>query len=425
MTKPIQAVRGMNDLLPDAAERWRRIEQRLMAALDAYGYREVRLPIVEMTELYRRSIGSATDIVEKEMYSFTDRNDDSLTLRPEGTAGCVRAGIENGLLHNQIQRLWYCGPMFRHERPQKGRYRQFHQIGVEAFGTAGPELDAELMLMSARLWRVLGVTDLELEINTLGTSQSRAEYRKHLVAYFESKRAQLDEDSLRRLSANPLRILDSKNPELREVVQQAPSLLDHIDDDSRAHFARLRQLLDDAGLRYIVNSRLVRGLDYYSRSVFEWVSPRLGAQATVCAGGRYDGLVEQLGGKPTPAAGFAVGLERLVEICAAQDPSSPSTGVQVYVATLGESAERLGVQMAEGLRNQGLRVVCNSDGGALKNQMKRADRSGAAFAVILGDDECRSGMTGVKNLRSDEPQQQVAQEALVEHLSRRLNIAHT
>ena len=425
MTKPIQAVRGMNDLLPDAAERWRCIEQRLMAVLNAYGYREVRLPIVEMTELYRRSIGSATDIVEKEMYSFTDRNDDSLTLRPEGTAGCVRAGIENGLLHNQIQRLWYCGPMFRHERPQKGRYRQFHQIGVEAFGTAGPELDAELMLMSARLWRVLGVTDLELEINTLGTSQSRAEYRKHLVAYFESKRAQLDEDSLRRLSANPLRILDSKNPELREVVQQAPSLLDHIDDDSRAHFARLRQLLDDAGLRYIVNSRLVRGLDYYSRSVFEWVSPRLGAQATVCAGGRYDGLVEQLGGKPTPAAGFAVGLERLVEICAAQDPSSPSTGVQVYVATLGESAERLGVQMAEGLRNQGLRVVCNSDGGALKNQMKRADRSGAAFAVILGDDECRSGMTGVKNLRSDEPQQQVAQEALVEHLSRRLNIAHT
>ena len=421
MTKPIQAVRGMNDLLPDAAEAWRRIEQRLMTVLDAYGYREVRLPIVEMTELYRRSIGSATDIVEKEMYSFSDRNDDSLTLRPEGTAGCVRAGIENGLLHNQIQRLWYSGPMFRHERPQKGRYRQFHQIGVEAFGMAGPELDAELMLMSARLWRVLGVTDLELEINTLGTSQSRAEYRKHLVAYFESKRMQLDEDSLRRLSSNPLRILDSKNPELRELIQQAPSLLDHTDDDSRAHFARLRRLLDDSGLRYIVNSRLVRGLDYYSRSVFEWVSPRLGAQATVCAGGRYDGLVEQLGGKPTPAAGFAVGMERLVEICDAQDPSSPSTGVQVYVAMLGEPAESLGVRMAESLRDRGLRVVCNSDGGALKNQMKRADRSGAAFAVVLGDDECRSGMAGVKNLRSNEPQQQVAQEALAEHLSRRLN----
>ncbi len=425
MTKPIQAIRGMNDLLPEAAERWRRIEQRVIAVLDAYGYREIRLPIVEMTELYARSIGIATDIVEKEMYSFNDRNGDSLTLRPEGTAGCVRAGIENGLLHNQIQRLWYCGPMFRHERPQKGRYRQFHQIGVEAFGMAGPELDAELILMSARLWRALGVSDLELQINTLGTPHSRTEYRQHLVAYFESKRAQLDEDSVRRLGTNPLRILDSKNPALRELIQQAPNLLDHLDDDSRTHFARLRQLLDGAGLRYIVNPRLVRGLDYYSRSVFEWVSPRLGAQATVCAGGRYDGLVEQLGGKATPAAGFAIGLERLVEICAAHDGVSPNASVQVYVAMLGEPAERMGMQLAERLRDRGLRVVCNSDGGALKNQMKRADRSGAIFAVVLGDDECRSGQVSVKSLRADEPQQQVAQERLAEHLSRRLNIAHT
>jgi histidyl-tRNA synthetase len=411
----------MNDLLPESAQRWRCIEQRVMAVLDAYGYREIRLPIVETTELYRRSIGTATDIVEKEMYSFDDRNGDSLTLRPEGTAGCVRAGIENGLLHNQIQRLWYCGPMFRHERPQKGRYRQFHQIGVEAFGMSGPEIDAELVLMSARLWRALGITDLELEINTLGTPQSRAEYRKHLVAYFEARSAQLDDDGRRRLSTNPLRILDSKNPALRELIHRAPSLLDHIDDDSRSHFARLRQLLDGAGLRYTVNPRLVRGLDYYSRSVFEWISPRLGAQATVCAGGRYDGLVEQLGGKPTPAAGFAVGLERLVELCAAHVPASPNTGAQVYVAMLGEAAERLGLPLTERLRDHGLRVVCNSDGGALKNQMKRADRSGAVFAVVLGDDECRSGQAGVKNLRADEPQQQIALEALAEHLSRRLN----
>ena len=421
MTKPIQAIRGMNDLLPDAAERWRRIEQRAIGVLDAYGYREIRLPIVEMTELYRRSIGAATDIVEKEMYSFEDRNGDQLTLRPEGTAGCVRAGIENGFLYNQIQRLWYSGPMFRHERPQKGRYRQFHQVGAEAFGMAGPEIDAELILMTARLWRALDIADLRLEINTLGTPHSRADYRKHLVDYFESRRALLDEDSLRRLGANPLRILDSKNPALREVLGQAPSLLDHIDDESRAHFERLKALLDAADLRYTVNPRLVRGLDYYSRTVFEWVSPRLGAQATVCAGGRYDGLVEQLGGKATPAAGFAIGLERLVEICADQPAAQPAGTGQVYVAMLGELAECAGLRLAEHLRDQGLRVICNSDGGALKNQLKRADRSGAAFAVVLGDDECRNGLASVKNLRADEPQQQIAQDALGAHLRQRLN----
>jgi len=425
MTKPIQAIRGMNDLLPEAAERWRDIEQRLIGVLDAYGYREIRLPIVEMTELYQRSIGAATDIVEKEMYSFVDRNGDPLTLRPEGTAGCVRAGIENGLLYNQIQRLWYSGPMFRHERPQKGRYRQFHQIGVEAFGMAGPEVDAELILLSARLWRVLGIAELRLEINTLGTPASRAEYRSCLVAYFESRRAQLDEDSLRRLGTNPLRILDSKNPALSEVIAQAPSLLDYTDAESRAHFERLQALLDDASLAYTVNPRLVRGLDYYSRSVFEWVSSRLGAQSTVCAGGRYDGLVELLGGKPTPAIGFAVGLERLVELCAAQQAAPTAGAAQVYVVMLGAPAERQGLRLAEGLRDQGLRVICNSDGGALKNQLKRADRSGAAYAVLLGDDECRDGLASVKNLRADEPQRQIAQDALGAHLRQRLDAGRT
>ncbi len=423
MTKPIQAIRGMNDLLPDAAQHWRRIEQQAIDVLGAYGYREIRLPIVEQTELYRRSIGEVTDIVEKEMYSFADRNGDNLTLRPEGTAGCVRAGIENGLLYNQIQRLWYYGPMFRHERPQKGRYRQFHQVGVEAFGMSGPEIDAELVLMSARLWRVLGLADIALEINTLGTPHSRADYRKQLVDYFESHRALLDEDSQRRLTSNPLRILDSKNPALSGVIAAAPSLLDHIDDESRAHFERLKELLDGAGLRYRVNPRLVRGLDYYTRTVFEWVSSRLGAQATVCAGGRYDGLVEQLGGKSTPAAGFAIGLERLVEICGlAHTQPPPAAAVQVYVTMLGERAEREGLMLAETLRDQGLAVLCNSDGGALKNQLKRADRSGATFAVLLGEDECQNGLASVKHLRADEAQQQLPQADLGAYLRGRLGL---
>lgn len=423
MTKPIQAIRGMNDLLPDAAQRWRHIEQQMIGVLSAYGYREIRLPIVEQTELYRRSIGEVTDIVEKEMYSFADRNGDNLTLRPEGTAGCVRAGIENGLLYNQIQRLWYCGPMFRHERPQKGRYRQFHQVGVEAFGMSGPEIDAELVLMTARLWRVLGITDISLEINTLGTTHSRVEYRKRLVDYFESQRAALDEDSLRRLTTNPLRILDSKNPALSGVIAAAPSLLDHVDDESRDHFERAKSLLDSAGLRYRVNPRLVRGLDYYTRTVFEWISTQLGAQATVCAGGRYDGLVEQLGGKSTPAAGFAIGLERLVEICdLSQTAPPPAAIVQVYVAMLGERAEQEGLGLAENLRDQGLLVLCNSDGGALKNQLKRADRSGAAFAVLLGENECQNGLASVKNLRADEAQLQLPQAALGAYLRQHLGL---
>jgi histidyl-tRNA synthetase len=398
----------MNDLLPEAVERWQRIESAARDVLHAYGYREIRLPIVEKSELFARSIGSQTDIVEKEMYSFEDRNGEKLTLRPEGTAGCVRAGIENGFLHNQIQRLWYAGPMFRHERPQKGRYRQFYQIGVEAFGIETPDLDVEIILMCARLWRALGLEGLTLELNSLGTPDARAAYRDELTRYLSARRDRLDEDSLRRLEKNPLRILDSKNPAMREVIAGAPNLHDHLDDASRVHFARVGEYLRDSGVSYTVNPRLVRGLDYYTRTVFEWTTDRLGAQSAVCAGGRYDGLVEQLGGKPTPAAGFALGMERLAELLALQGDASQAVRPHGYLILLGEEAEKQGLRLAESLRNAGVRIECNCGGGGLKAQLKRADRSGARHALLLGAEEVRDVSVTIKDLR-DGAQRTVAQ----------------
>jgi histidyl-tRNA synthetase len=405
----------MNDLLPEAVERWQRIETAAREVLAAYGYREIRLPIVEKSELFARSIGSQTDIVEKEMYSFEDRNGEKLTLRPEGTAGCVRAGIENGFLHNQIQRLWYAGPMFRHERPQKGRYRQFHQIGVEAFGIETPDLDAEIILMCARLWRALGLEGLTLELNSLGTPEARTAYRDELTRYLSARRDQLDEDGLRRLEKNPLRILDSKNPAMREVIAGAPSLQDHLDEASRAHFARVGEYLRDADVAFTVNPRLVRGLDYYTRTVFEWTTDRLGAQSAVCAGGRYDGLVEQLGGKPTPAAGFAIGLERLAELLALQGDAPQLVRTHGYLVLLGEESETQGMRLAERLRDAGLRIECNCGGGGLKAQLKRADRSGARHALLLGEEEVRHGSVTIKDLR-DGAQRTVAQGELIDLL---------
>jgi histidyl-tRNA synthetase len=408
VSKAIQAIRGMNDLLPDTLALWQRIEQAAVAVLAAYGYREIRFPILEKTELYRRSIGEVTDIVEKEMYTFEDRNGDSLTLRPEGTAGCVRAGIENGLLYNQVQRLWYVGPMFRHERPQKGRYRQFHQIGVEAFGITTPDLDAELILIGARLWSQLGIRGLELQINSLGTPAARTAYRQVLVDYLRAHDNVLDEDSRRRLEMNPLRVLDSKNPQMQEVIANAPNLQEHLDDESRAHFENLCRLLDSAGVHYRINPRLVRGLDYYTRTVFEWVTSELGAQGTVCAGGRYDGLVEQLGGQATPAAGFALGLERLAELAAHQQVAGVNLAPEVYVAPLGgEAVVQQASKLAEQLRDGGWRVELHCGGGSLKSQLKRADKSGARYALILGENERAAGVVNAKDLRREAPQQPV------------------
>jgi len=408
VSKAIQAIRGMNDLLPEALSLWQRIEQTADTVLGAYGYHEIRFPILEKTELYKRSIGEVTDIVEKEMYTFEDRNGDSLTLRPEGTAGCVRAGVENGLLHNQVQRLWYAGPMFRHERPQKGRYRQFHQIGVEAFGIGTPDIDAELVLMTARLWRLLGIRGLELQINSLGTPAARTRYRQALVEYLHGHHAHLDEDSRRRLDGNPLRVLDSKNPDMQSLISAAPSLHEYLDEESRRHFEQLCTTLQAANITYRVNPRLVRGLDYYTRTVFEWITTDLGAQGTVCAGGRYDGLVELLGGRSTPAAGFAIGLERLAELAALQKMVGADRSTQVYVAPLGEGiVAQQGLMLAEQLRDAGLRVELHCGGGSLKSQLKRADRSGAHYALLLGEGELAAVQVSVKNLRVDEPQQQV------------------
>ncbi|MDX1656274.1 MAG: histidine--tRNA ligase, partial [Candidatus Competibacteraceae bacterium] len=399
MAKKLQAIRGMNDILPVEMPLWAGLEDTVRQLLTTYGYSEIRLPLLEMTELFARSIGEVTDIVEKEMYTFTDRNGDSLTLRPEGTAGCVRACIEHGLLHNQQQRLWYAGPMFRHERPQKGRYRQFHQIGVEAYGMPGPDIDAELILMTARLWRRLGLTEaVALEINSLGTLEARTRYRDELVAYLEAHFQQLDEDSRRRLHSNPLRILDSKNPQLQQIIEAAPQLMDHLDEESRRHFDGLRARLEAAGLAYRINPRLVRGLDYYSRTVFEWVTDRLGAQGTVCAGGRYDGLVEQLGGRPTPAVGFAMGLERLVALLAESGYQGPDLAPHAYLVMVGEAAEVRGLALAEQLRQQlgGLRLLVNGGGGSFKSQFRKADRSGARYALILADSELAAGTVTAK-----------------------------
>ncbi|MGB5245588.1 MAG: histidine--tRNA ligase [Woeseia sp.] len=401
-----QAIRGMNDVLPEDAVTWRFLEERVRELVESYGYREIRLPIVEYTELFRRSIGEVTDIVEKEMYTFEDRNGESLTLRPEATASMVRAGITNGLLYNQRQKLWTAGPMFRYEKPQKGRYRQFHQIDVEALGYAGPDIDAELIILCARLWQRLGLSRLQLEINSLGNPESRARYREELVAYFSAVKNRLDEDSMRRLGQNPLRILDSKNPAMQEIVAGAPVMLDYLDAESAQHFATLQSLLTAAEVPFSVNPRLVRGLDYYNRTVFERVTDALGSQGAVCSGGRYDGLVEKLGGKPTPAIGWAMGVERLVALYAACGGEVPAPAPQVYIVTVGAAAERLGFTLSEQLRDAlpQARFEQNLGGGSFKSQLKRADKSGALYALILGDEEVASGQVALKPLRSDDDQ---------------------
>ena len=392
----------MNDILPGETSAWQYLEDTLRAVVHAYGYREIRLPLLEKTELFKRSIGEVTDIVEKEMYSFDDRNGDSLTLRPEGTASCVRACMEHGLLHNQVQRLWYAGAMFRHERPQQGRYRQFHQVGVEAFGMDGPDIDAEMIFMTARMWEKLGLQGAVLQINSLGTLAARADYRTALVAWLREHEAALDEDSRRRLESNPLRILDSKNPEMQSLLEAAPKLPDYLDAESAAHFSALCALLDKAGLHYEVNPRLVRGLDYYSKTVFEWVTDQLGAQGTICAGGRYDGLVEFLGGKPTPAFGFALGLERLLALLEAGGVALPESLPHVYLVLNGDRGVQDGMVFAESLRATlpGLRLLSNCGNGSFKSQFKRADKSGAAYALVMGDDEVQQGAVLLKPLRS-------------------------
>jgi histidyl-tRNA synthetase len=419
MSKTIQSVRGMHDLLPDDTSAWQRLEAVLRQLMHAYGYREIRLPIVEKTELFARSIGDVTDIVEKEMYTFEDRNGDSLSLRPEGTAGCVRAGIQHGILHNQIQRLWYMGTMYRHERPQKGRYREFRQIGVEVFGLEGPDIDAELIMMGARLWRRLGLKNIRLEVNTLGSPEERVAYREALVKYLDRHRQQLDEDSVRRLERNPLRILDSKNPAMRGVIDGAPVLSDHLGPASRQHFEGVLQRLDGAGIAYRINPRLVRGLDYYNRTVFEWITDDLGAQGTVCAGGRFDGLVEQLGGSPTAAIGFAMGLERLLALLEEQTGWKTEQTTDVYVLATGSAADGAAMALAETLRDvfPARSIVYHCGSAGLKSQLKRADRSGAALAVILGDDEIRHDQVTVKPLRRDAEQTTITRAGLVPYLT--------
>lgn len=408
MAQSIQAVRGMNDFLPPETYLWQHVEDAIRQTIQSFGYHEIRFPIVEKTELFKRSIGEATDIVEKEMYTFLDRNQESLTLRPEGTASCVRACLEHGILHNQTRKLWYGGPYFRHERPQKGRYRQFHQIGAEVFGLAGPDIDAELIVLSAHIFERLNIRDhLKLQINTLGTKVARDAYRQVLVAYFRDHQHELDEDSLRRLERNPLRILDSKNPAMQSLILGAPKLMDHLDDGSKQHFEMLQALLKGANIPFEVNPCLVRGLDYYTNTVFEWVTTDLGAQGTLCAGGRYDQLVEQLGGRPTPALGFAIGMERTVLLLKETQNVPTEPYYHGYIITDGDAAFAQGLKMAEHLRKAipALRLLQHCGGGSLKNQFKKADKSQAAYAVIIGEDELKTGQVSVKNLRQDVPQQ--------------------
>lgn len=409
----------MNDILPADTPLWQWFESTVAQLLARYGYSEIRMPIVEQTDLFRRSIGEVTDIVEKEMYTFADRNGDSLTLRPEGTASCVRAAEQHGLLHNQTQRLWYTGPMFRHERPQAGRYRQFHQVGVEAFGMAGPDIDGELILLTHRLWQALGLRDqVVLEINTLGSPEDRRSYRAALVSFLEANKEQLDEDSQRRINRNPLRVLDSKHPATQALLADAPSLMDYLAPESAAHFEQLCAMLDAAGVAYIVNPRLVRGLDYYSHTVFEWITDALGAQGTVCAGGRYDGLVEQLGGRPTPAVGFAMGIERLILLLSQQDIALPAL-TDVYIASTDATVALL---LAEQLRSadEQLRILTHCGGGSFRSQLRRADRSGAKVALILGANEIEQGTATLKNLRDDGEQTTVAQQEILQHIAKLL-----
>ncbi|MBX9446118.1 histidine--tRNA ligase [Dickeya chrysanthemi] len=424
MAKNIQAIRGMNDYLPAETALWQRIEDSLKQVLRGYGYSEIRTPIVEQTSLFKRAIGEVTDVVEKEMYTFEDRNGDSLTLRPENTAGCVRAGIEHGILYNQEQRLWYTGPMFRHERPQKGRYRQFHQLGCEVFGLKGPDIDAEMILMTARWWRVLGIDQhVSLELNSIGSLDARARYREALIAFLEQHKDQLDEDCLRRMYNNPLRVLDSKNAQVQALLDNAPVLTDYLDDDSRAHFDELCELLTESGIPYKVNPRLVRGLDYYNRTVFEWVTSSLGSQGTVCGGGRYDGMVEQLGGSSTPAVGFAMGLERLVLLVQTVNPAfAAQPGVDAYLISSGVGTQHAAIKLAEKVRDAlpQLTLMTNYGGGNFKKQFARADKSGARVALVLGETEVATGQVVLKNLTSGE-QETLSQADVAARLAALLN----
>ena len=416
----VSPVRGMNDVLPEVSAQWTAVESAAEAVFDAYGYRRIRLPVIERTELFSRSIGETTDIVQKEMYTFADRSGSSITLRPEATAGVVRVGLSHGLFHNQQQKLWCAGPMFRYERPQKARYRQFHQIDVEAIGFAGPEVDAELIVMSARLWERLGLESPRLELNSLGTSACRADYGEALRAYFSGAADQLDDESLARLQRNPLRMLDSKNPRLQGLIANAPVLSGYLDDDSVAHFQRLTELLDDAGVKYRLNPRLVRGLDYYTRTVFEWVTDLLGAQGAICSGGRYDGLVALLGGRDTPAIGWALGIERVAELMEAEGCPRPEHLPHGYLAMAGDEVQRRGFVIAETLRARvpGIRLAVDCAGGSLKSQLRRADRSGARLALILGEDELANQQLSVKPLRDDRPQTRCNLESVVAELLR-------
>lgn len=418
MSKKLQAIRGMHDILPTKTPLWQMIETAMFEVCQQYGYAEIRMPIVESSDLFCRSIGEVTDIVEKEMYTFDDRNGDSLSLRPEGTAGCVRAGLEHGLFYNQTQRLWYQGPMFRHERPQKGRYRQFHQMGVECFGISGAEIEAELILMTHRLWKKLGLADqLALEINSLGTNQERLTYKAVLTQFLEQHKQQLDEDSLRRLHTNPLRILDSKNPAMQSLIEQAPKLADSLGEESTLHFQTLRQLLADAGVNCVHNPRLVRGLDYYSHTVFEWVTSSLGAQGTVCAGGRFDGLIEQLGGKNTPAVGFAMGMERLVLLL--EDASFVQAKPLAYIIHQGDAAKNQAMQLVERLRDElpSHCFILHCGEASLKSQFKKADKAEATFALVLGESEVEKQQIGIKFLREQKEQVQIQQDELIKFLT--------
>ena len=421
----IKAIRGMHDTLPDISTTWHYLEHCVREILATYGYQEIRLPILEKTELFERSIGETSDIVTKEMYTFEDRNSDHLTLRPEGTAGCVRAVLEHGLIQSPALRLWYSGPMFRHERPQKGRTRQFHQIGVEAFGLPGPDIDAELIIMCTRIWNRLQLNDLRLEINSLGSTDTRKKYRNILVDYFNSHKDQLDDDDLNRLENNPLRILDSKNPEMKDLVNKAPSITDSMDSESQNHFQDLLQLLDSVDIRYQINPRLVRGLDYYNRTVFEWITEKLGAQGTVCGGGRYDGMVKHFGGPSTPGIGFSMGLERLVYLIEKQENQRFATkNSDIYFVIASNEAQGTAIKLAEKIRNElpEVRLLMHCGGGSFKSQFKKADKSGALIALILGDDELQQQRIGIKHLRDDKAQQEVDWESLTDTVRKLLDI---
>lgn len=423
MANQITSIRGMNDIYGDDAVAFDYLIGTAEKTLQRYGYNSIRLPIVEKTELFARSIGEVTDIVEKEMYTFADRNDESLTLRPEGTAGCVRAIVQNGLSHNQIQKLYYTGPMFRYERPQKGRYRQFHQFGVEVFGLATPDIDAELIVLTARLWEQLGLDNLELQINSLGSQDARVAYRAKLVEYLSQYKDKLDEDSLRRLDSNPLRILDTKNPDMKDIVDGAPKLIDHLDTESQEHFDIVKSHLEDIGIPFVINPNLVRGLDYYNRTVFEWVTTELGAQGTVCAGGRYDGLVEQIGGKPTPAVGFAMGVERLVALLTDKNKVPSIAKADLFIVTVGDNVSRPGLVISEMVRDAfpDVNVQMNCGGGSFKSQFKKADKSGAKYAIVMGEQEIEDKVVAVKPLRVEGEQQTVEWDALISHLERLFN----